>query len=77
MWLYKPPQNRLPKHTRQVEGEFDMEIVSLIVQQHHADVTSFLALVPILLILLNLVTYVGDSQQDLHYVWAWILSGSV
>ena len=54
-----------------------MEIVSLIVQQHHADVTSFLALVPILLILLNLVTYVGDSQQDLHYVLAWILSGSV
>ena len=54
-----------------------MEIVSLIVQQHHAGVTSFLALVPILLILLNPVTYVGDSQQDLHYVLAWILSGSV
>ena len=45
------------KQTRQVEGEFDMEIVSLIVQQLHAGVISLLVLTPIWLILLNLVTY--------------------
>ena len=44
------------KQTRQVEGEFDMEIVSLIVQQLHAGVISLLPFAPIWLILLNLVT---------------------
>ena len=44
------------KQTRQVEGEFDMEIVSLIVQQLHAGVISLLAFAPIWLILLNPVT---------------------
>ena len=46
------------KQTRQVEGEFDMEIVSLIVQQLHAGVISLLPFASIRLILLNLVTYV-------------------
>ena len=45
------------KQTRQVEGEFDMEIVSLIVQQLHAGVISLLPFAPIWLIMLNLVTY--------------------
>ena len=45
------------KQTRQVEGELDMEIISLIVQQLHAAVISFLGLAPIWLILLNPVTY--------------------
>ena len=49
------------KQIRQVEGEFDMEVVHLIVQQLHAGVISFLALAPICLapiwlILLNPVT---------------------
>ena len=35
------------KQTRQVEGEFDMEIASLIVQQLHAGVISLLAFAPI------------------------------
>ena len=46
------------KQTRQVEGEFDMVIVNLIVQQLHAGVISLLPFAPIWLILLNLVTYV-------------------
>ena len=46
------------KQTRQVEGKFDMEIVSLIVQQLHAGVISLLPFAPIWLILLNLVTIV-------------------
>ena len=44
------------KQTRQVESKFDMDIVSLIVQQIHADVISLLPFAPIWLILLNLVT---------------------
>ena len=39
-----------------------MEIVSLIVQQLHAGVFSFLALAPIWLILLYLVTYCGSTN---------------
>ena len=50
------------KQTRQVEGEFDMEIVSLIVQQLHAGVISLLPFVPIWLILLNLVTYIIQNN---------------
>ena len=44
------------KQTQQVEGEFDMEIVSLIVQQLHCGVISLLPFAPTWLILLNLVT---------------------
>ena len=54
------------KQTRQVEGEFDTEIVSLIVQQLHAGVISLLPLAPIWLILLNLVTYVTGSEKKGH-----------
>ena len=45
------------KQTRQIEGEFDVEIISLIVQQLHVGVISLLAVAPIWLILLNPVTY--------------------
>ena len=47
------------KQTQQVESEFDMEIVSLTVQQLHAGIISLLALAPIWLILLNPVTNIG------------------
>ena len=52
------------KQIRQVESEFDMEIVSLIVQQLHAGVISLLALMSIWLILLNPVTNIGVSQNN-------------
>ena len=53
------------KQTRQVEGEFDKEIVSLIVQQLHAGVISLLPFAPIWLILpLNLVTFEIYHGQD-------------
>ena len=52
------------KQTRQVESEFDMEIVSLIVQQLHAGVISLLPFAPIWLILQNLVTYIYMNGTD-------------
>ena len=54
------------KQTRQVEGKFDMEIVSLIVQQPHAGVISLLPFAPKWLILLNLVTYTS-TQKNLEF----------
>ena len=36
-WLYRPPENHLPKQTKQVEDKFDEEIVS---QQLYAGVIS-------------------------------------
>ena len=49
-------------HQKQTRQEFDVEIVSLIVQQLHAGVISFLAFVPIWLILLNPVTYINKFE---------------
>ena len=51
------------KQTQKGEGKFDMEIVSLIVQQLHAGVMSLLAFAPIWLILLNPVTYTVHARM--------------
>ena len=60
------------KQTRQVEGEFDMEIVSLIVQQLHAGVISLLPFVRTWLILLNLVSNYKSDLNNKQVTFSYV-----